>query len=186
MSNGLTEAMAKVVEILSPLDSEQRKRVIHAAFALLGDLSPGGSTLATAAPPAPQTEAEASDLPSGISPTATAWLSKAKITREQLEQCLHFDGGKVQVIVLPGSATKRIDQVINTYLIRGFASYLETGDPSFSDQDARSLCEDFGCYDHTNHAKYLKEFGNRITGSKSSGWKLTAPGISSAGELVKR
>ncbi|GGK17241.1 hypothetical protein GCM10011394_28060 [Luteimonas terricola] len=74
---------------------------------------------------------------------------------------------------------------MNTYLMLGIAAFLSTGEASFTDKDARELCEHFGCYDATNHAKYIKEFGNKITGSKSSGWKLTAPGLNAAAELVK-
>lgn len=175
----LTVPMGKVVEILSPLDSDERKRVVQAAFALLGETAPAGSSSKAASPGSGGT-----DL-SDVAPAAAAWLAKVKITREQLEHNLHFDGGKVRVIGLPGRATKRIDQVVNAYLMSGLASFLATGDASFTDQDARSLCEDQGCYDPTNHAKYIKEFGNRITGSKRSGWKLTTPGLTAAAELFK-
>lgn len=181
MSDTLTEAMAKVVAILSPLEADQRRRVIQAAFALLGEPAP------VAAKPG-GTPQQASGEQEGDLPTAAAaasWLAKAKVPRDKLEHCLHFEDGKVKVIALPGSATKRIDQVITAYLMQGFAAFLQTGDASFTDQDARDLCEHFGCYDHTNHAKYLKEFGNRITGSKSTGWKLTAPGLTAIAELVK-
>jgi hypothetical protein len=74
---------------------------------------------------------------------------------------------------------------MHTYLMQGFAAFLATGEASFSDKDARDLCEHFGCYDATNHAKYIKEFGNRITGSKNAGWKLTAPGLTAVAELLK-
>lgn len=185
MSGALTEAMAKVVEVLTPLESDQRKRVVQAAFALLGEATPTSATSTATGNASVVADPGGDDAPSGISPAGSAWLARAKITKEQLEHYLHFDGGKVKVIALPGGATKRIDQVINAYLMCGFAAYLEAGDAAFTDQDARSLCEHEGCYDPTNHAKYLKEFGNRITGSKSSGWKLTAPGIAAAGALIK-
>lgn len=182
MSGSLAAAMTKIVEILDPLDSDERKRVVQAAFALLGEQA------------LPRASGQASDggddgasgeaVP-GVAPAAAPWLAKTKITKEQLEQSLHFDGGAVKVISLPGSATKRIDQVIHTYLMQGLAAFLATGEASFTDKEARELCEHFGCYDATNHAKYIKEFGNRITGSKNSGWKLTAPGLNAAAELVK-
>lgn len=182
MSSALAAAMAKVVEILLPLESDERKRVVQAAFALLGENASLGSPAAGALPAG--VDAGGADL-QGISPVASAWLTKNKIGREDLEHYLHFDSGKVKVIALPGASSKRIDQVISAYLISGVAALLETGDASFTDQVARSLCEDQGCYDQTNHAKYLKEFGNRITGSKGSGWKLTAPGLTAAAGLIK-
>lgn len=182
MSDLLATAMSKVIEILTPLESDQRKRVIQAALALLGEepiLKSYGK------PPAKPDDVAAGEMIEGISQAAAPWLAKAKITKEQLEQHLHFDEGAVKVISLPGNATKRIDQVVHTYLMQGLAAFLATGEASFSDKDARDLCEHFGCYDATNHAKYIKEFGNRIAGSKNAGWKLTAPGFTAVGELLK-
>jgi hypothetical protein len=182
MSDLLATAMTKVIEVLTPLDSDQRKRVIQAAFALLGEepaLKASGSGSSK------KNDVSDEETIEGVPQAAAVWLAKAKITKDQLEQYLHVDGGAVKVISLPGNATKRIDQVLHTYLMQGLASFLTTGEPSFSDKDARDLCGHFGCYDHTNHAKYIKEFGNRITGSKNAGWKLTAPGLTAAAELLK-
>lgn len=181
MTGSLTEAMAKVLEVLTPLESDERKRVVQAAFALLGEEVP--SKVPESAPKKGNPGSE--DLALNVSPAAAAWLTKMRVTKEQLEQCVHFEEGKVTVIALPGGATKRIDQVVHTYLMQGFAAFLAGGEGAFTDKDARELCEHFGCYDQTNHAKYLKEFGNRITGSKSTGWKLTAPGLAAAAELVR-
>lgn len=182
MPDSLTTAMSKVVELLTPLTSDERKRVVQAAFALLGeDASPASSRKAS---DSPIDEMSTDALPK-VSTSAIQWLKRTGITQDQLEQHLYFDGDNVKVISLPGSTSKRIQQVINVYLMLGFAAFLATGEASFPDKDARELCEHFGCYDPTNHAKYIKEFGNKITGSKNSGWKLTAPGLTAAGELVK-
>ena len=155
---------------------------MQAAFALLGEaVAPSSSSQAADT----HVDADSSDAFPGVSAAAVPWLKKAGVTRNQLEQHLHLDGGTAKVISLPGNASKRIDQVLNTYLMQGFAAFLTNGDASFTDKEARGLCEHFGCYDATNHAKYVKEFGNKITGSKNSGWKLTAPGLTAAAELVK-
>lgn len=182
MADHLAAAMTKVIDVLTPLDSDQRKRVIQAAFALLGETpstgTPGGASgTATETPEYAAAE--------GVSQAATIWLQKAKVSKDQLDQHFHIDGGPVTVISLPGNATKKIDQVLHTYLMQGVASLLTNGESAFSDSDARDLCKHFGCYDHTNHAKYTKAFGNRITGSKGTGWKLTAPGLALAAELLK-
>lgn len=182
MSGSLTMAMSKVVELLSPLSSEERKRVVQAAFALLGEgAAPNSSSQAS--------DDHAEEVSSGTLPkmpaTASSWLKRTGLTQDQLEQHLYFEGGTAKVISLPGGTSKRIRQVMNTYLMQGLAAFLSTGEPSFTDKEARELCEHFGCYDATNHAKYVKDFGNKITGSKTSGWKLTAPGLTAAAELVK-
>ncbi|MGR4871898.1 hypothetical protein ACIPRI_23875 [Variovorax sp. LARHSF232] len=184
MGNQLAEAVGGVVEVLNPLTSEERIRVVNAALTLLGEVGgqssgrgPGGGRPA-------DDGGEGSEL--GLSPAVKAWLRKVKLEESQLEEYFHFDQGKAQPIALPGNASKRIAQVVSTYLMQGLSSYLASGEPAFADADARKLCEHFGCYDHTNHAKYLKEFGNKITGSKAGGWKLTAPGLSAVADLIKQ
>ena len=184
MATALADAMTKIVTILSPLDVTERQRVVHAALALLGD-PPFASTTERSNASSPLASGGEDDPFPGAPPAATAWLKRSALTLQQLEQFFHADGGKVTLISAPQTATKRIDQVVNVYLLQGFATFLGTGDSSFPDSDARERCEYFGCYDSTNHSKYLKEFGNKITGSKSTGWKLTAPGMSAAAELIR-
>ena len=61
-----------------------------------------------------------------------------------------------------------------------------TGDSAFDDKSARALCKGSGCYSDANHSVYIKAKGNKLTGSKDSGWKLTAPGLKFGAELVKQ
>lgn len=68
---------------------------------------------------------------------------------------------------------------------QALASRLLGLDPTFSDGEARELCTQFGCYDQGNHSKIYKDFGNRATGSKNAGWKLTNPGLVAAAGLLK-
>ncbi len=184
MASDLTEAMTKLVGVLSPLSQEERIRVVNASLTLLGE---GAS--AAAKPGATQAGnlAGGANLVSisGLSPQAGAWLSKHSVKQEDLEEWFYFDQDKVTPLALPGDATQRSQQVVNAYLVKGLAAFLATGDASFDDQDARDLCTHFGCYDKTNHSKVFKTFGNKFTGSKSSGWKLTAPGLNAAAALIK-
>lgn len=182
--NSLAEAATKLVDILSPFGSEERMRVVQASLTLLGETSTfknqSGATQGVG-----KQDGNDDDSTTEMSTQGKVWMKRNNVTIEQLEHCLHFDSGKVEPIALPGSATKNIDKVINTYLITGLASFLATGEASFSDQTARGFCEHFGCYDGGNHTKNMKGLGNRITGSKSAGWKLTAPGMTAALALVR-
>lgn len=183
MSTDLANAMSKVVEVLSPLTSDERQRVVSASLALLGE---GGASApaAVSAQPAATGKSVNSEL-SGISAPASAWMNKNGMTLEDLEHYFHLEGESVTTLALPGKSSKRSQQALETYLLLGFAAYLASGEPAFGDKEARELCEHFGCYDQTNHSKIFKSFGNKIVGSKSAGWKLTAPGIKAAGALVK-
>ena len=42
-----------------------------------------------------------------------------------------------------------------------------------------------GFFNEGNHAKYMKEKGNVLGGTKDAGWTLTTPGLKSGAEIVK-
>jgi hypothetical protein len=183
MSNPITEATTKVHAVLEPLTSDERRGVVQAVLTLLGD------DVSLRVPSAGAGKADvAADEGSGsatLPPKAQAWTKKNELSVEQLEHYFHFDNGNVTCIELPGKGKGKRQMAIHTYLMQGVAALLSNGEPEFSNEDARKLCEHFGCYDAGNHSKTLKEFGNAITGSRSRGWKLTAPGLNKAAELIK-
>jgi hypothetical protein len=184
MSN-LAVATTKVVEILTTFSSEERLRIVKASLTLLGD--------EISAPNGPPRELSGSEQASGsgdsdgaeVHKLATPWMRKNGVTLDQLEQCFHFDQGLVTPIALPGNATSKREQTVSAYITVGLAHYLASGDSAFTDADARKFCEQSGCYDLANHVAAVKALKNRTTGSKSTGWKLTAPGLTAAAELVK-
>jgi hypothetical protein len=172
------------MEILSPLDSSERSRVVKAALMLLGDESvsvpvnsPGGSDGGSGGH-------EDSKLPD-LSGPAMALVRKFGLSGDQMQHYLHFDQGKAILIGLPGNVQSKREQTLQTYLLVGAAAFLSGSDGSFSDAEARAACQKFGCYDGANHSRTLEGLGNKLTGSKSAGWKLTNPGLAAAAELLK-
>jgi hypothetical protein len=169
--------VAKIVEILSPLSSEERTRIVRAAMALLGE--------AAEAPAAHMLiEAPADDI-GNFSPRAQIWMKQNSITSEHLDQVFHVSDGVAEVIApqLPGKNKK--EQTYSAYMLAGLSQLLLTGNASFGDKEARALCERAGCYDSANHSVTLRNRGNEFTGSKEKGWTLTAPGLKRAAEIVK-
>jgi hypothetical protein len=185
MSN-LAEATAKVVDVLTTFNSEERLRIVRASLTLLGDDFNPPVTPSRGSKGPEQGGNNGDDEASEVHSLAQQWMKRNGVTLDQLEHCFHFDQGQVIPIALPGNATSKREQTANAYLAVGLAHYLANGDASFSDADARKLCEQSGCYDNANHTKSVKALKNRVTGSKSAGWKLTAPGLSAAAELVKQ
>ena len=185
MSN-LSEAMSKIVEVLNVFSSEERLRIVKASLTLLGDQFNPPSSQTGAGNFSQQGSVNADFENSDLHPQAQKWMSKNGISEDQLEHFYHFDQGRATPIALPGNATSKREQTINAYLATGLASYLTSGDASFSDADARRFCEQSGCYDSPNHTKAIKALGNKVTGSKVAGWKLTSPGLTAAAELVKK
>lgn len=186
MINPLAKATSDMLEILTPLNAEERMRVLHASLALLGEELP--SRNANSGKGARLAEGGSNsddDIDAPLAPPAKAWVKKNNLTIEQMEHYFHFDQGKVKVIAQLGSSKAKREQTANSYLAQGAAAFMATGEASFTDDDARALCEHLGCYDQGNHARNVKALGNKLTGSKSSGWKLTAPGLTAVAELIK-
>lgn len=183
MAKSITDATIKVHAILEPFESEERQRVMSAALILLGD-QPVQRQLAASNQAGGETQDEPSDT-GDLPVAASRWVKKHGLNRETLEHYFHFDGGAVEPIELPGDAKGKREKTINTYLMQGIAALLQSGGAAFDDSDARTQCTEFGCYDGANHGSTLKKFGNLIAGSKSNGWKLTAPGLTAAANLVK-
>ncbi|MGQ0728129.1 hypothetical protein [Acidovorax sp.] len=184
MSN-LAQATAKVVEIISAFSSEERLRIVRASLTLLGD--------EFNTPPTGQMAQRLSDQRvdedpnnSKVHSLAQQWMRKNGLKTEQLEHYFHFDQGHVVPIALLGGATSKREQTINAYITVGIAHFLASGEASFTDADARRFCEQSGCYDGANHAKSITALKNRVTGSKSTGWKLTSPGLTAGADLIKQ
>lgn len=183
VDHDVSDIAGKVLKLIKPLSSEERKRVIQAALVLLGE------TPVVAPPNSPSGEADAP--PAGPSaekfkfPKANSWVMQNSITRAELDNVFHIGEGAADIIgAIPG-ANKRV-QTINVYILIGLAQLLVSGDPSFTDEAARAACQAAGCFDRSNHATILSSGrGSDITGSKEKGWTLTAPGLKRAAALVK-
>jgi hypothetical protein len=171
----------KVVEILRPLSSEDRNRVIRAAMVLLGDTGSIGSETSEA------DDSEAADASTlGALPLrARAWMKQNGVSAAELQQVFHITDGAVEVIAshMPGKNKK--EQTYSAYILTGLGQLLLTGNPSFQDKPARGLCETSGCYDSANHSTHLNNRGNEFTGTKDKGWVLTAPGLKRAAAIIK-
>jgi len=182
MAKNIADVTTKIFEQLKELAAEERLRAVNAALTLLGEpvLATGHQRTTVEG----RSKGEKSDeTVDGVSEKAAAWIRKSGIEADALEEVFHIDGGKVELIGEAMGKSKR-QQTVNTYLLTGVAAFLQSGNPEFSDDTARTYCQHFGCYDSPNHSNYVKAFGNKITGSKASGWKLTAPGLKAAAGLL--
>lgn len=179
----LPDIAAKIYDLLEPLDAPTRTKVLQGVLGLLGDpaVSEGSPTPGAA------------NTISGFGPQASsrhvtgakaqAWMRKHALTDELLERVFDFDG-QCELIASPPGTNKR-EQTINAYVLIGVQHFLQSDDSKFSDAAAVALCKRLGCYDQANHALTRSRFGNRLSGSKDSGYALTVPGLDQAAALVK-
>jgi hypothetical protein len=175
--------VAGIYDLLEPADAADRKKAIRAAMAMLGD----------DASVADEKGGKSTDVGGGgddddnsdFNAKARTWMSRNKVTADEIAHVFHVDGDTVDVIVdsVPGKNTKA--PAINAYMLTGIAEFLKAGDSKFTDKAARETCKKLGCYAETNHATHMKKPGNVLSGSKEAGWTVTGPGMKAAAELIK-
>lgn len=173
-----TDVLTSIVDLLEPMESEDRVRIINAALALLGEsATPAKFGTGTVA----EDTANLGELP----PRARTWMKQYGLSGDELEQVFNVVDGVAEVIAshMPGKNKK--EQTLNAYVLTGIAQLIATGNANFSDNDARDLCVRSGCYDSGNHATTMKNKGNEFSGTKDKGWTLTAPGLKRAAEIIK-
>lgn len=171
-------AISQLVKVLGPLDSEDRHRVIEASLVVLKEKP---TNIASEKSSGVEEIAQIGELPM----RARSWMKQNALTADQLQQVFDFSSGTATVIAPEVSGKNNSEKTIKAYVLAGIAGLLSSGEATFADKDARALCETFGCYDNSNHSRYMKEKGNNFTGTKDSGWKLTAPGLKYGAVLVK-
>jgi hypothetical protein len=177
-----TEIVSEIVELLTPIDSAERIRVVQASLTLLGEtLSTSPRHTENGRDPLGEGDDELSSLPA----RARTWMRQNSVTGDELEQVFHITDSSADVIAgeVPGKNKK--EKTYSAYVLAGLAKFLATGEATFDDKAARALCETFGCYDQANHSSTIKDKGNEFTGTKDKGWTLTAPGLKRAAALVK-
>lgn len=173
-------AIEGIVRILGPLESDERQRAIQGALVVLGEKITKLSSGASGSDSEP-------DAGSGltVSSRARVWLRQNNLSDDQVAQVFDVSGDVAEVIAAGVLGKNNSEKTIKSYVLAGLASLLSSGEPAFTDKAARELCESLGCYDGTNHAKYMKDKGNYFLGDKEKGWKLTAPGLKYGAGIVK-
>ena len=145
-----TDVLTSIVDLLEPMESEDRVRIINAALALLGEsASPAKFGTGTVGE-------NAADL-GEFSPRAGTWMKQYGISAGELEQVFSVVDGVAEVIAthMPGKDKK--EQTYNAYVLTGISKLLSSGVLFFEDKAARALCESSGCYDAANHSTHLKK-----------------------------
>jgi hypothetical protein len=171
----LAQIVGIIVDELSPLGSDDRRRAIKAAMTLLGE--------ETVKSEVADTDHVESEEAMAFPPRVRTWMRQNDLSVGALQNTFHVENGAAEFIAeAPGSTNK--DKVRNAYILTGISNFLVTGDQRFDDAAARAFCVRFGFYDRTNHSKYIKG-GNEFTGTRERGWTLTIPGLKAGANLIK-
>jgi len=122
----------------------------------------------------------------GISGIAKKWITRNGFRTTELSNVFSLGIDDIDVIskTIPGSNKK--EKMHNVFLLKGISAYLGGGVARFSHQQIKETCLHYDAYDANNFASYLKALAGDISGSKESGYILTARGMTNAGELLKQ
>jgi hypothetical protein len=171
----------ELYKVLEPHEPDVRERAIKAAMVMLGG---NPSVTAPNKPTSRDLLGDDGDEPP-LASRVKIWMRTNGITREQLGDVFHLDGGACEVLSSEAPGKNGKEKTINAYVLTGISAYLQNGEPKFDDKTARDVCRAMGCFNEGNHAYYLKGRGNVLGGSKDAGWTLTGPGLKAGAELIK-
>jgi hypothetical protein len=134
---------------------------------------------------APPSDEASADSSAGINSVAQRWMTRNGLNVEQLGRVFSVGGDEIDLIAesVPGASKRK--KMHNVILLKGVAAYLGSGAARVSHQQIKETCLHYKAFDPPNFASNLKEFAAEVSGSKDSGYTLTARGLATATDLVK-
>jgi hypothetical protein len=136
MPTDLKTLVTGLYDLLEPADPADREKAIRAALTMLGDDTSAANQKPDKGARNDDEDADDGDN-SDFNAKARTWMSRNKVTSEELAHVFHIDGETVDIIVdtVPGKNQK--EQAINAYMLTGVAEFLKTGESKFTDKVAR-------------------------------------------------
>jgi len=193
-------AISAVYEALNNLDSQAQQRVIEYVTKKL-NLS---SVCSIASPrteideqiePTPREKVahhSSEDEPGatdgeldGISSVAQKWIQRSGITPNKLSLIFSLGVDEIDLVAksVPGKSVRA--RMLNVVLLKGIAAYLSSGVPRVNLAQLKDACTHYNAYDENNFYKHIKGFAVHLSGSKETGYSLTARGLTDATEIIK-
>jgi hypothetical protein len=189
-------AIGAVYDALKELDAAVQGRVLEYVAKMLGvtyglsDVEPARAMHVEVQPqspslPLPSVGSEQETEPEGISPVALKWMRRSGLTSTGLSLLFSLGVDEIDLVAkkVPGETKK--DRMHSVLLLKGVAAYLGSGVPRVTHEQLREACVHYDAYDGANFATHLKSFAAEASGTKSSGYTLTARGITNATEMIK-
>src|ERR1700730_2032895 len=120
-SSDTTGALTAIIDVLKPLNSDERHRTVNAAMLFLGETT-GADVGKGKAAGAGLTAGE--DVDDGdFTPTAVAWMRKHGVSAEEMWHVFHFNNdGSFDIHEVPGKY--KSEKTLNAYTLTGLAKYL--------------------------------------------------------------
>lgn len=121
----------------------------------------------------------------GISPIAKKWMKRNGLTAADLSSVFSLGVDEIDVVAKDVPGKKKTEKLRSVFLLKGVAAYLAGGAARFNHQQAKEACLHYDAFDAANFAVNFKRLASEVSGTKESGYSLTARGLAGATELVK-
>ncbi|MGZ3656519.1 MAG: hypothetical protein ACXWR1_18695 [Bdellovibrionota bacterium] len=122
----------------------------------------------------------------GLSAQGARWLKRNNIEASSASAIFSLGADEIEVVSNSIPGTSSAGKLRESFLLQGVTALLATGSPRFKHEDAKELCEHYGAWDPTNATKYIKRISSLVSGSRSTGYQLTAKGLLDAANLIKQ
>ena len=192
-------AMRAVYDALRNLDKDSQNRVLEYAIKRLGlkrdtsEREESGSSFSPRQlaeevrerPEAAVDELDVEDELSGVSPIARKWIRRNGLSVNQLSELFSLGLDSIDLVARSVPGQNKKEKMRSVLLMTGAAAYLGAGVARVDDAAFREALSHYNAYDGKNFSHYLKDWAPEVSGSKESGYTLTARGLAAAAELIK-
>ncbi len=184
------KAIAQVFSALKDLEADARNRVLRYVSGKFNiPTSPNVERESTSYVPSISTSSDLSattdDELDGISPAGRKWITRNGISPSALMKIFSLGIDEIDLIAKSVPGKGKATRQKNIFLLKGMASYLGTGTARFTHEQIKEACLHYDAYDSPNFAKNLNAMSAEVSGTKDTGYTLTAKGISEATTLIK-
>jgi hypothetical protein len=193
-------AMQRVHAALAPLQAEARQRVLDYVIRRLSmKAAPGAepfqrerpaASREAAAEPEVLSQEESADEPideslDGISPVALKWMRRSGFTSEQLGSIFSLGIDDIDLITKTIPGRGKGSRMQNILRLKGIARYLASGVARVSHDEFNDACSHYNAHDVPHFSENMRKLGGEISGTKETGYQLTAKGLTAATALIK-
>jgi hypothetical protein len=121
----------------------------------------------------------------GISPVAKKWLTRNGFEPNGLSAVFSLGGDEIDLIAKAVPGKSKRERMRSVFLLKGVAAYLGSGAARFTHEQIKEAGLAYDAFDATNFAVHFKSFSSDVTGTKETGYTLTARGLAAATEMLR-
>ncbi|HTQ75655.1 MAG TPA: hypothetical protein VMI74_15340 [Burkholderiales bacterium] len=121
----------------------------------------------------------------GVSPVAKKWMARNGLEAKKLSALFSLGVDEIDLVAKKVPGKNKKERMHSVFLLKGVAAYIGTGAARFTHEQMKEACLHYDAFDAANFAVNFKSLTGEVSGSKESGYTLTARGLAAATEMIK-